>query len=347
MIWMTWRQFRTQALVVFAALATVAVALAITGPQLADLHRTNTTDFLELFPQDGTYKTLYFVGAAVVYALPVVIGAFWGAPLVARELETGTHRLIWNQSITRKRWLATKLGLTGLAALVAGLISLAVTWWCTPIDAAVNGTEPDGSFFTITRLSAVLFGARGVVPIGYAVLAFVIGVTAGLVLRRTVPAMAVTLVAVVAVQIVTPLFVVPHLLSPERLTTTITATNLRGMSLSEDDETVTDIKINLDKPGAWILSNQTVSSSGQVVRDLPAQETDCTPRGGGRTDKATHPGPPASCFENLAAAGFRQEVVYQPANRYWYFQSIQATILFSLALLLSGFCFWRIRRDIT
>lgn len=347
MIWMTWRQFRTQALVVFAALATVAVALAVTGPQLADLHRTGTTDFLALFPQDRTFKALYFVGAAAVYALPVVIGAFWGAPLLARELETGTHQLVWNQSITRNRWLATKLGLTGLAALVAGLISLAVSWWCAPIDAAINSTEPDGGFFTITRLSAVLFGARGVVPIGYTVLAFVIGVTAGLVLRRTVPAMAVTLVAVVAVQVVTPLFVVPHLRSPEHLTTTITATNLRGMSLSTDDDAVTDIKISLDKPGAWILSNETVNSSGQVIHELPAHEADCTPRSGEAAEKASRPGPPASCFEDLAAAGFRQEVVYQPANRYWHLQTIQTAILLSLALLLSGFCFWRIRKDMT
>ncbi|WP_109506839.1 hypothetical protein [Nocardioides speluncae] len=347
MTWITWRQLRAQVLVVYAALAAVAAALAITGPQLADLRRTNPADFLVLFPQDGTYKPLYFVGGAVVYALPVVIGAFWGAPLVARELETGTHRVVWNQSITRNRWLATKLGLAGLAALVAGLISLAVTWWCAPIDAAVNSTEPDGGFFNITRMSAVLFGARGVVPIGYAVLAFVIGVTAGLVLRRTVPAMAATVVAVVAIQVATPLFVVPHLISPERLTTAITATNLRGMSLSADDDMVTDIRINLDKPGAWILSNETVNSSGQVVDELPAHEADCAPRTGELADKASSPGPPASCFEDLAAAGFQQEVVYQPADRYWLLQSIQTAILLSLAVLLSGFCFWRIRRDFT
>ena len=56
---------------------------------------------------------------AVVLVLPALIGLFWGAPLIARELEAGTHRLVWNQSITRTRWLAVKLGLTGLAAMVA------------------------------------------------------------------------------------------------------------------------------------------------------------------------------------------------------------------------------------
>ena len=60
---------------------------------------------------------------------------FWGAPLVARELETGTFRLAWTQSVTRTRWLAVKLALVGLASMaVAGLLSLILTWWSSPID---------------------------------------------------------------------------------------------------------------------------------------------------------------------------------------------------------------------
>ena len=65
----------------------------------------------------------------LVVLVPGIIGIFWGAPLVARELEAGTYRLAWTQSITRTRWLATKLGVVGLLSMVAaGLLSLMATW---------------------------------------------------------------------------------------------------------------------------------------------------------------------------------------------------------------------------
>ena len=67
----------------------------------------------------------------------MVVGVFWGAPMIARELEAGTSRLVWTQSVTRTRWLATKLGVAGVGAAVVGLVGLVLTWWCAPIDDAV------------------------------------------------------------------------------------------------------------------------------------------------------------------------------------------------------------------
>ena len=79
-------------------------------------------------------------------ALPAIVGVFWGAPLVARELEAGTHRLAWTQSISRTRWLATKVGLVGLAARRRrGGADRLVTWWCGPIDDALNAGARSGS----------------------------------------------------------------------------------------------------------------------------------------------------------------------------------------------------------
>ncbi|HUR02466.1 MAG TPA: ABC transporter permease, partial [Nonomuraea sp.] len=128
MIWLTWRQFRAQAVAMYGLLALLVAILVITGPPLlgTDVVRLGTAD-----------DTLYYAGIVVVYGLPAIIGIFWGAPLVTRELEAGTYRLVWNQTITRTRWLATKLALTCLAAMTAaGLLSLAVTWWAGSIDAA-------------------------------------------------------------------------------------------------------------------------------------------------------------------------------------------------------------------
>ena len=82
---------------------------------------------------------LYLLGIVIILLAPAVIGLFWGAPLIARELETGTSALAWNQSVTRTRWLAVKLAVGGLAAMaVTEALSLMQAWWAAPIGRAVG-----------------------------------------------------------------------------------------------------------------------------------------------------------------------------------------------------------------
>ena len=116
MIWLTWRQCRTQFVAVYGLVAAACVWLAVTGPALARLARRNENVYDLLTSND---RLLFNGGIAVLAVAPAVIGIFWGAPLVARELETGTYRLAWNQSVTRGRWLAVKLGFAVLSTAVA------------------------------------------------------------------------------------------------------------------------------------------------------------------------------------------------------------------------------------
>ena len=93
----------------------------------------------------------------VLEVVPALIGLFWELPL-ARELETGTYRLAWTQ-VTRTHWLAVKLGLLGLASMVvAGILSLMVTWWASPLD-------------RVRMTPFMSFDQRGLVPVGYAAFA--------------------------------------------------------------------------------------------------------------------------------------------------------------------------------
>jgi ABC-type transport system involved in multi-copper enzyme maturation permease subunit len=70
-----------------------------------------------------------YLTIGATYLAPALIGMFWGAPLVAREMEAGTFRLAWSQSVSRMRWLAVKLGVVGLAAVVTtGLLSSPSGW---------------------------------------------------------------------------------------------------------------------------------------------------------------------------------------------------------------------------
>ncbi len=187
MIRFAWLQFRNQALVVFGGLAVLAIILAITGPHLVHLFDTSVATCAahgDCSATDTAFlhndRTLQILLDGLVVAVPGIIGVFWGAPLVARELESGTFRLAWTQSVTRTRWLALKLGIVVLASMAAaGLMSLMATWWSSPVD-------------RVTMSLYTSFDQRDLVPIGYAAFAFAFGVLAGVLVRRTVPAMAAT-----------------------------------------------------------------------------------------------------------------------------------------------------------
>jgi hypothetical protein len=355
MIWLTWRQLRAQAAMMAAALAALAVILALTGPGLADDYSAGIaacatesggcSNFVNRFFQD--HQEPFLAVTAVVLVLPALIGLFWGAPLITRELEAGTHRLVWSQSITRTRWLAVKLGLTGLAAVTAaGLGSLAVDWWSNPIDkTAVN----------FARMEPLLFDARGIVPIAYAAFAFALGVTVGTLVRRTLPAMAITLAVFVAVQIAMPLLVRPHLIAPARSTSEITASSLDGLRAHPGSNG--PIQAILRTPeggaytGAWVLSSQAVDASGHAVDSIPLSRSGaCAPpqRGPAQQPVGAKPGDELSaCFAEMKRLGYRQQVTYQPASRFWRFQWYETGIYTALALALAGFCFWRIRHRLS
>jgi ABC-type transport system involved in multi-copper enzyme maturation permease subunit len=278
MIWLTWRQFRAPFVVAAAGVLAVAILLGSTHP--------GGTGYLS---HDHLLK---FVSTLLV-GVPALIGAFWGAPLVAGELESGTYRLVWTQSVTRTRWLAVKVGLIGLAsAAVAGILSLMVGAWSSD---AINED----------RFGSAMFGQRGIVPIGYAAFGFALGVTAGLLIRRTLPAMATTIVAFMATRIVVQSFVRPHFASPIKLAKALSAEN--GSPLRT-------------QPGAWIVSDNVYDKAGHLTNNIR-----CGPDAQG-------------CMSQ-----FHQVLTYHPASRYWAFQSYETALFAGLAILLIGFCFWWIR----
>lgn len=173
-IWLTWRQYRTQILVASGALVALAIILLVTGVGLAHLHDTSVatckahhdcTSAKAAFLQH--YSTLQTTLGVPEVVVPGLVGVYWAAPLVARELETGTYRLAWTQSVTRTRWLAIKVGVMGLASIaVAGLLTLMVTWWSAPFD-------------RIAMNSLGVFDERDIVPVAYAAFAFAMRTAVG------------------------------------------------------------------------------------------------------------------------------------------------------------------------
>ena len=314
MIWLTWRQFRGQAIATAALLGAFAIALAVTGVRLIGAYDAN-----------GILLTFYAT-VFLLYALPGLIGAFWGAPLVAREIEAGTLRLAWNQSVTRERWLAAKLGLLALAAAVAtGLLSLMTAWWASPIYRAAR--QAGSNHLSIDRMSPALFGASGIVPLGYGVFGFALGVTAGVLIRRAIPAMAATLAVFAVVQVAWPNSIRPHLLTPLRRTIALNVGRIDFISIGSHQMRVYAAVRHV---GAWIISNQTITAAGRPFTGPP-------------TGACLGPSYRA-CNAWLAAKHLRQVIVYQPASRYWPLQWEETALFVVMALLLAGVCAWRLRR---
>lgn len=327
MIWLTWRQFRGQALVALAALTALAICLVVLGLRLRTVY-DDAIGCAGCSSQAGTrtmeerFATVVLLTGLLMVLLPAVAGAFWGAPLIARELETGTHRLVWNQSITRTRWLTVKLGFVTLAAVVfTGALSLLFTWAVSPYDRALD-----------SRFDPIFFPTRNLAPLGYTVFAVVAGITIGLVTRRTVLAMAVTLAAFAAMQILMPTVVRVHLQPAVTESVAFVAADANDLGLNRDGETSVP---GYDVPGAWVLTTNPnlLGADGKLA---PESRT-----------KACFTGQPGQAKECLEAMNLHTELTYQPADRYWTFQWLELGIYLLLALLLAGFAFWRIPRGLS
>jgi hypothetical protein len=327
MTWLTWRQHRIQLYIAAALLAAFAVVIVITGQSIASQYRSATASCAAghgCVHLGGLFMGSHVTGFLVIATLaaPLLVGMFWGAPLVAAELDTGTARFAWMQSVTRERWLWVKAGwLLVAAAIWGGAISALVTWWYGPAKTlGLNQFDPGH------------FDLMGIVPIAYALFAMALGVCAGALLRRTLPAMAVTFAGFVAVRAAVALWLRPHYMSA----VTVTYNMLSGHTPSGAYwQLASGVLFPDGKPvpqsGGMVPFGSAID--GIPVSDLPAS---CAAHAGGSL--------PASC--QAALGHFRGFITYQPADRYWAFQGIETGIFVLLAAgLLAVTAFLLVRRD--
>lgn len=346
MIWFAWRQFRIQALIAFLLLVALAIAFLITGPDVLHAYRTTIVGCRahnDCQAAKGAILSTYpFLQNLLTESgvLAVLIGIFWGAPVVAREFDTGTYRLAWTQSVSRTRWLAAKLMVGGLATvLTAGLFTLMATWWSSPIDRVRD--QPFS-----------LFDTRGIVPIGYALFAFTLGVAIGALVRRTIPAMVATIAAFAAVRLSFLEWVRPHLESP-----------LHGSLNISSSPNAIEIGGGSENPGSWFISSVVKNSAGRIYPRLssglnfhPSANGSVTLVGAGRCPNkfpssqfAGAGGHPSKAMQEALAKcvnsfHLHELVTYQPVSRYWPFQWAELGSYVALSALLITFSVWWIRR---
>ena len=248
----------------------------------------------------------------------------WGAPLVAREVEQGTHRLVWAQSITRRRWLIVKVLMLGAATLVVLIaMTVVVNWWSAPLMAVIPQQFGSGWFDLL-----------GIMPAVYGLAALAIGVTAGTFTRKLVPAIAITLLAFFGVRLAVELALRPNYMA--------------AASLSVPFE-FHDGRFELPHVGddlGWVMSMQTLDSTGRLISDGNGIEYDgmvavCPELAQVLRNGPTQPGPMAACAQRM---GFHVVAVYQPADRFWRFQVTEGVIFVVLTAALIGTSAWWLRR---
>ena len=331
MTWLAWRQFRLQALTAVACFVALGAVLAYTGPHLVHLYHASGIvqcqashgDCSPLIDDFTSHYPLLHILDPLVLIIPGLLGVFWGAPLLARELETGTYRLAWTQSVTRTRWLATKVAMVGAASIiVTGAFSVIVASWSSPLDMASGN-----------RFSAGTFSVRGIVPLGYAAFAFALGVAAGVVIRRLLPAMTATLFLFAAVRFSIQQWVRPHFATAIHVATPLFGA--RGLAPGAAAATTTAVHQN-----DWIVSAHAVNAAGHTVAvDRGTLRSICRLPEGEFSQSALQ-----SCAQRLR---LHSVLTIQPAHRYWPFQGWETAIFGVLAITLTLFSFWWIRQRIT
>lgn len=294
MIWVSWRQHRGQAITGLGLLCALAVYGIVLGLEmrnsfsqnhlatcLAHSLGANCPNSVATF--DNSFGSLVNIGFwAVLLLLPGLIGAVVGATVLGRELEMGTWRLAWSQTVPRTRWLAIQLAVAAGGLVVLGAaMTLVITWYRAPMDRLTGHFVHNA------------FDYEGLVFTAYILFAFGLAVLFGRLLRRTIPAMLAALVPWVAVRLIVEFLLRPHFMAPLKLTHPVLLHCSGGIC------------------------------GGNGIVDVP---------------------PATGHIGNLLVRGTGDVTLYQPASRFWEFQSIEAGIFVALTLLALGAALWLVRR---
>jgi ABC-type transport system involved in multi-copper enzyme maturation permease subunit len=295
MIWVSWRQHRSQTigcLAVLVALAVYAILLSTSmrtafskdGLVACLTHSSGTACQTGVGPfmnEFGSEVNIAFWSVALI--VPGLIGVLVGAPLIARELEFGTWRLAWSQTVPRARWLTVKLALvTGGLIVLGAAMTAVITWYRAPMDRLTGDLQHN------------IFDFEGLVLTAYILCAFGFAVLAGLLIRRSIPAMVAAFIPWLAIRLVVEFLLRPHFLTPLTTQSACQANGTAGpIGCSYGISSVPQITGHI---GDWVLS----MNNGVIT--------------------------------------------YQPADRFWPFQFIEAGIFVALTAIALGATIWLLHR---
>lgn len=125
---------------------------------------------------------LYF--RLLVMSSPLIIGLLFGVPLLSTEYESGTYRFLFTQGVGRRRLVTVTLVVYFASILLLSVMTII----------SINhflGLQRSAQFFTIWSFG--VFICQPVIIIPLSLTAFIAGVLFGILMKRVVPGIAVTL----------------------------------------------------------------------------------------------------------------------------------------------------------
>jgi hypothetical protein len=315
MSWLVWRQHRWDAASALAVLLVLGggmiILAAASANLLADISRvcaspssgcdTLRTNYGTSF---GAFQTFITTAGIVI---PVLIGVFAGAPMVAREFELGTNLLVWAQGITLRRWFAFKVLLIAAGVVICtGVLGAIFQLWLAPQRSVAD------LWYS--------FDVEPVVLVAYSIFALALGIAFGTIIQRTIPAMAATLVTFVAIRVAVEQFIRPMYLPP----------------LSWDVGT----NMPTDAALLFVGTQAHIDSARHAITDAHWNEVfqQCS----SSVQTANSPGALHDCLLSHGVLVVQQ---YQPESRFWLFQSIEGAIFTALALVLIAIAYRFILRN--
>jgi hypothetical protein len=337
MAWVTWRQHRMALTGVTVFLGALAAYVWFNGRQLHHAYAAAAAcrPVASLACGDlinGIRPSAFLANGFNLQAVPALIGAFAGAPLLAREMETGTFRYAWTQGIGRWRWTLAKLiALAVAATAAAGALSALLSWYYQPYFPA---RSPAGAFpIPPSTFAAGLFDVRGVAFAAWTLAAFAIGALAGMLIRRVVAAMAATLAVYACLAFAAGLYLRQHYLTP------LLAKNAFSFFIKSPASPFI-VRQWWTKGGTTLgqsTVNQTIDSTFQ--RMMPHVHSSRE----GAVAALKQP-TNVHVFRYLTQHGYTEWTSYQPASRFWPFQWIESGWLVALSVLLIAATVWLVRR---
>jgi hypothetical protein len=251
--------------------------------------------------QSGGAQTV----SSLMFVVPVLLGVFVGAPLISRELDTGTFRFAWTQGAGRTRWALSTLVLPAvLLTAVTGAFTALFWWYFRPFLA-------DGQ---VSEFLPLAFALLGVAFAAWTLFAFALAAFTGTLFRRTVPAMAVTLIVYIVLAIGTATAIRPHYEAP-----------------------VTEAGWNQGAGAGWVISSWIKAPNGQQLSPAAANSLPVP----ASVQNSQSP----DAFNNwLTSHGYTMWQSVQPDSRFWQFQLTEGGWLLVVSALLIGGAVWLIRR---
>jgi hypothetical protein len=325
MAWVTWRQHRPTLAAVAVFLIALAVWLWTAGTSLHAAYAAATachpasslacSGLVRSFNGIGNFLT----NGIILQSVPVLVGGFAGAPVVARELEAGTFRYAWTQGFGRWRWALAKLVLLAAGVIAAAeAISVVFSWYFQPYFAAGNQSLSLDGF---TPFTPGLFDLRQVAFPAWTLAAFAIGCLAGMLIRRVVPAIVATFVIYAGLMFAAGLWLREHYATP----------------VVAGSQNVSD--------SAWVLSQWWMKGGRFAFTTPPLSllQQFCPTGPAGPVGPGGEP-KTVAIAQCLTPHGYTPWSSYQPASRFWMFQFIEAGWLVALSVLLLAATVWLVRR---